>query len=192
MRKNLLLYAVALGVLLIIFLIISLSTSQVACSTQKTLKKSNKTVLEKIPVISTLNSDPDIPSIDMHSSDFEILIPDCKIEKNTSVLPQWRYLTYQNFWLVKISFFQQNANEPGYTYTYLYCFNKKLVLTDRILVHSKYDANSKSNSYTEYQKSYIKNGYVLIEYKDITVTNSKHEYVRCYKLSKNGKFEKIT
>lgn len=192
MRKNLLLYAIISGVLLIVFLILSLSTSQIACSTQKSLQKSNKIILEKIPVISTLNSDLDVSTINMLSSDFEILVPDTKIEPITSVLPHWRYLAYQNFWLVKVSFFQQNPNEPGYTCTYMYCLNKKLILTDKILVHSKYDANTKSNSYTEYQRSYIKNGYILIDYKDITITENKHEYMRCYKLSKTGKFEKIT
>lgn len=192
MRKNLLLYTVVSGGLLIIFLAISLFTSQITCTAQKTLQKSNKTILEKIPVISNLNSDMDVPAVNMLSSDFEILIPDIKVDKNTSVLPNWRYLAYQNFWLVKVSFFQQNPNEPGYTYTYMYCLNKKMVLTDKILVHSKYDTNPKSNSYTEYQKSYLKNGYILIDYKDITITENKHEYLRCYKLSKTGKFEKIT
>jgi hypothetical protein len=192
MRKNLLLYAVISGVLLVVFLVISLSTSQITCSTKKSIQKSNKVILEKIPLISTLNSELDIPAVSMPYSDFEMLFTDTKIEQNTTILTHWRYLTYQDFWLVKVSFFQQSPNEPGYTYTYMYCLNKKMVLTDKILVHSKYDANSKSNSYTEYHKSYIKNGYVLIEYKDITLTENKNEYMRCYKLSKTGKFEKIT
>lgn len=192
MRKNLLLYTVVSGILLIVFLILSLYTSQIACSTQKSLQKSNKVILEKIPVISTLNSDLDVSAVNMLSSDFEMLFPNTKIEPNTSVLPHWRYLAYQNFWLFKVSFFQQNRNEPGYTYTYMYCMNKKMILTDKILVHSKYDVNPKSNSYTEYQRSYIKNGYILIDYKDITITENKHEYMRCCKLSKTGKFEKIT
>lgn len=191
MRKNLLQYAILSGLFLIILIIVSSNASKIACYTQKSLQKSNQIVLEKIPLILTLTADLDFSPVNMLSNEFELLITDTKIEQNTSVLPQWRYLAYQNFWLLKISFFQQNPNEAGYTYTYIYCLDKKLTVLDKILVHSKYDTNAKVNSYTEYQKSYIQNGYVLIEYKDVTITDNKHEYIRYYKLNKKGKFEKI-
>lgn len=192
MHKNLLLYIILSGILLFIFIGILISTSKIQCSIRKPLEKSSKTiVLEKIPVISTLNTEADVPLSNMSHEDFQILMPNTNIDKSTSLLPQWRYLVYRNYWLVKFSFFQEHPNEPGYTYTYMYCFNKKLQLIDKILVHSKYDTDKGLNSYTEYQKTYIKNGYVFTEYIDVTLNKEKYQYLRAYKLNTKGKFEKV-
>lgn len=187
-KKLLLLYVILMG-----FFMVLLGTFLVDSQKKHLNTKTKKSILDKIPLIATLNSDLEVNAMDMPTTDFQMLISDNKIDQNTSITPQWRYLAYYNTWLIKTSFFQKKSDEAGYTYTYMYSLNKKLDVLDKILVHSKYDGNIKLNSsYTEYQKTYVKNGHIIVEFKDVTTTDKKYEYIRQYELTKKGKFEKIS